>query len=90
MAAGETRRFWIPGKLGFGERADESRGLPPGHGAVVGTLWLERDGQDVMLILGCALEKSSLSLSPMEFYTDLQGLLFWPCAEAFLSSTCVC
>mmetsp|Transcript_55430 Transcript_55430/g.104067 ORF Transcript_55430/g.104067 Transcript_55430/m.104067 type:complete len:334 (-) Transcript_55430:110-1111(-) len=30
MVAGETRRFWIPGKLAFGERAEESRGLPPG------------------------------------------------------------
>ncbi|CAK9110329.1 unnamed protein product [Durusdinium trenchii] len=30
MVEGETRRFWIPGKLGFGATADESRGLPPG------------------------------------------------------------
>jgi len=30
LVEGETRRFWIPGKLAFGERAEESRGLPPG------------------------------------------------------------
>lgn len=30
--AGETRRFWIPGKLGFGATTEESRGLPPGPG----------------------------------------------------------
>jgi len=30
MVEGETRRFWIPGKLGFGATAEESRGLPPG------------------------------------------------------------
>lgn len=32
FAAGETRRFWIPGKLGFGATSEESRGLPPGPG----------------------------------------------------------
>jgi len=30
MVEGETRRFWIPGKLGFGATSEESRGLPPG------------------------------------------------------------
>ena len=32
LETGETRRFWIPGKLGFGATAEESRGLPPGLG----------------------------------------------------------